>query len=221
MNEPYHEDEADTECLHAKTEQVRLSTGVHWGKEMCLDCGRFVRWIPAPKSDNLDDYVVPEEVAPVKLTGSEAQVKWATAIRLDLVKSLREASAPEKFIRGMKSIAEASWWIANRGRSFEQIRWPADWLPGASTLRKAPAVPTAPTAPTAIARPGPPQPPAAPRKPVQVAEGRFTAELTQGPDEKGLYHLMVSFDGRSSGTLRLLRAELVQLRATIDQVLEP
>jgi hypothetical protein len=38
------------DCEHANTRIEQLANGPHFGKEICTDCGRVLRWIPKPQT---------------------------------------------------------------------------------------------------------------------------------------------------------------------------
>lgn len=58
------------------------------------------------------------------MTGSEAQIKWAEEIRYALLARCRHAPG---VVACMKTITQATWWLANKDRNFNTIRWPAAW----------------------------------------------------------------------------------------------
>lgn len=39
-------------CGSGRTRQELITTGKHYGKEVCVDCGGWVRWLPKPKNQN-------------------------------------------------------------------------------------------------------------------------------------------------------------------------
>jgi len=96
----------------------------HHAAERCGACGRFLRWLPRPAGvipDHCLEAAVPR-ASPVPLRGTARQVEWATSIRTDL---LRRAAAQPRLAQLLMTIDDATWFIANRGRPLEQLRWPA------------------------------------------------------------------------------------------------
>jgi hypothetical protein len=62
-------------------------------------------------------------IAPVWLHGSPTQLDWAASIRDRLVGTARMEKRPLELLV-LKSIGDASWFIANKQRGLTEIRWP-------------------------------------------------------------------------------------------------
>lgn len=203
-------------CGHGTTYVEELPPGSqHFGKEMCSDCGKFVRWVPAPDCP-AENLVIPEcEVsAPVcQLMGTPKQVSWAEMLRRERLPQLQAKGCDDphwkKLAAAARQISDASWWIANRNSNLAAIRWPTQWRPGAA--------PAPPSTPAAVRQPRPGRErPARPDLEVAASQARsFTVEIEQ----EGEMHVMhVTFDGRSGGTLRLTEDELKQLAQAVNRV---
>lgn len=75
---------------------------------------------PHPKVNPASVRLLPE------LKGSEKQISWARALRADMLAEA-EAVLEDGLALAMRTIADATWWIANRDRVPEDYRWPAEW----------------------------------------------------------------------------------------------
>lgn len=206
-------------CAHGNTHVEELPAGnQHYGKEVCSDCGRFVRWIRAPECP-AENLVIPEcEVsAPVcQLVGTPKQVSWAEMLRRERLPQLQAKGMDDphwkKLAAAARQISDASWWIANRNSNLAAIRWPTQWRPGAAATAEA-----APARPVRPGRERPARPDLAePKESQEPARPAFRVEIEQ---EGSLHVMHVTFDGRSGGTLRLTEVELKQVAQAINRVL--
>ncbi len=201
-------------CGHGTTNVEVMPPGSqHYGKEMCSDCGKFVRWVPAPDCP-AENLIIPdcEVSAPVcQLVGTPKQVSWADMLRRERLPQLQAKGQTDptwkKLAAAARQISDASWWIANRNCNLAAIRWPTQWRSGASP---------APSAPPRPPRPGRERPARPDLEEAQLQPRSFSVEIEQ----EGEMHVMhVMFDGRSGGTLRLTEGELRQMGKAVNRVL--
>lgn len=40
----------ETQCQHHRLDVVETPEGPHYAKEVCADCGRFIKWLPKPEN---------------------------------------------------------------------------------------------------------------------------------------------------------------------------
>lgn len=74
----------------------------------------------------------------VKLVGSPKQVQWAEQVcRAKVLNTVQREHPMLAF--ALRLIADSTWFIANKDRSFNQIRWPDEWKRAGAT--GAPAAP--------------------------------------------------------------------------------
>ncbi len=62
--------------------------------------------------------------APVPLEGTPGQVAYGESVRRGMLAVLRR-SAPPDVLELLYSVKDATWWIANRGKPLDAIRWPS------------------------------------------------------------------------------------------------
>lgn len=129
-------------CGSSDLTPIRCATGPHHAKLTCDGCGRCVAFLPRPRgATSAEGFRRAAEAAPARLPdllGTPRQVAFARTVRAEMLRGLQEALSPDAY-RAMRGIADASWWIANKGRKAEDLRWPADWfVPDASACGEAP-----------------------------------------------------------------------------------
>jgi len=61
---------------------------------------------------------------PVGLVGTPKQVAFGESVRRSMLAVLRR-SAPEDVLELLLSVKDATWWIANRNKPLDEIRWPS------------------------------------------------------------------------------------------------
>lgn len=222
-------------CGHTNTKVERVVNSVHYGKEVCNDCGAFVRWVSGPKPGigtlRLPQFDVIPPLATLK--GSERQVQWAKSLREEMLTRFSARAQSDEAFRplywAVRSLEDAGWWIANRNQaSLETFSWPRTWWPeGAPT---APTDGPVPQARRAAARPpaqeivedGPPPsvrpaPRSAAPKVIEEKRSGFSVDINLSG---GLHVVAVTFDGRSGGVLRMTTEELRQFRTALDMHLK-
>jgi hypothetical protein len=62
-------------------------------------------------------------IAPARLHGSPAQLDWAASVRDRLLGDARGAKKPLELLV-LKSIDNAGWFLGNRDRGLDEVRWP-------------------------------------------------------------------------------------------------
>lgn len=100
----------------------------HYARLDCKGCGRFAKWAPWPDNRNIspDLWAMALRSSPCALRGSDGQVSMAKVVRSQLLARARRENRPE-LASLINSIQDASWFIANAGRSrdgFDAVRWP-------------------------------------------------------------------------------------------------
>lgn len=120
-----------TECPGCKSKQLATEvceSGPHYAKLRCSGCNRFIKFLPRPSepvglpSDELLALVRPRE-NPVALCGSEAQVKFAESCRSSIL--IRAKRAGHGILHSVAMcVADSSWFIANKDKALNMIRWP-------------------------------------------------------------------------------------------------
>jgi hypothetical protein len=98
----------------------------HHAKAACRRCERFVKWMPRPAGP-IPDYCLDAartRPGPAELVGTKAQVKWARAIR-DWMLVRAERDGRPRLAMLIRAIADSTWFIANRDRDLDTLRWPA------------------------------------------------------------------------------------------------
>jgi len=77
------------------------------------------------KLDEVEVPVIASNLPLPPLQGSDRQVKWAESLRPRMLGSV--ATSNPKLAAAMRSIDDATWWIANQSRSFSSWTWPKEW----------------------------------------------------------------------------------------------
>lgn len=66
------------------------------------------------------------------LIGTDPQVAYAENVRAAMVRRLNAVLSPDAF-RAMRGIEDATWWISNKDREADAIRWPSGWFEAQQT----------------------------------------------------------------------------------------
>lgn len=104
----------------------------HHAKAVCVDCGRFVRWLPKPNTTVMPAVTRAPDAPPAALVGTPDQIGAAQSIRNAMAATYR-ARGRRDVVDVLLSITSAGWFLANRNRSLEEIRWPGpEQLEGAA-----------------------------------------------------------------------------------------
>lgn len=105
-----------------------------------LVCSNPSRWIlVSPSWDVLELPNCGDNPPLAELTvGSSRQIAWAESIRGSMLRSSFKDSRFVKLAAAVKTINDATWWIANRDRRVEDMRWPREWWPKLETEAPAP-----------------------------------------------------------------------------------
>jgi hypothetical protein len=107
--------------------------GGHHAKLVCGACGRWLRWLPRPRPQTSAEGfrrgsgLAPPDGRLPPLAGTDRQVAYALTVRAGMLRRLRDALSPDAY-RALRGIADAPWWLANRDRPAEALRWPATWF---------------------------------------------------------------------------------------------
>lgn len=117
-------------CQRCGSKETRIelcTTGPHYGKVLCSDCGRFIKFAPRPSGGDAPadvmERVVPR-TSPVRLRGSERQVQFAESCRDQLLYRTKHGGRPDLHAVAM-CVADSSWFIANKEKPLAEIRWPS------------------------------------------------------------------------------------------------
>ena|SRR5438128_3692 len=116
-------------CGSTRTVSGPTLSGPHYAKLVCEDCGRFLRWLPAPGSEGgrPPDWLLEAAEAytgePVELRGTPKQIGWAETIRHRALLAARHRG-DDQLVAVFGVIVAASWFIANRARNAWEVRWP-------------------------------------------------------------------------------------------------
>lgn len=73
--------------------------------------------------EELRPYVVPRAV-PDQLIGTARQIEFASSIRRSFLAVARKY-APADIVDMMMCIRDSTWWIANRSRPLDKLKWPS------------------------------------------------------------------------------------------------
>lgn len=99
----------------------------HYAEWWCSVCNRHCGWVPAP-TVAIEDLELPPGLSErdrlPELVGTPKQVSFAELVRSHML-SRCSAFLPAQVVAAMRTIADASWWIANKDR--DEIRWPRTW----------------------------------------------------------------------------------------------
>lgn len=123
-------EKAEAACQKCGGALVRVESAgsVHHARLVCDACGTFVKWLPAARPEaqlRLPD--VPLDMDLPMLTGvSKSQTQFGEAMRSRMLEKLLGGVSRDQY-RALRSITDSSWWIANRDRAPELIRWPEAW----------------------------------------------------------------------------------------------
>lgn len=121
-------------CGRCGSENVaieRRPSGPHYADRRCQDCRSHCGFEPWP-TVNPDDLILPEPPegnALAKLAGTEKQIAWARSLRVELLRTWGAALPPD-LMAALRTITDSSWWIAQRGRRHDAIKWPNGWRRG-------------------------------------------------------------------------------------------
>lgn len=115
-------------CGMEANDQVLTPEGPHYGKVVCKKCGCWLTWLPRPPLP-IDKSKLPwhPEGAPLpKLTGaSQKQIEYGEQCRALMI--ARFQALDVQLYAAMLTITDATFWIANKDRAVDQIRWPKEW----------------------------------------------------------------------------------------------
>jgi hypothetical protein len=106
----------------------------HHAKLWCRSCERTVRWLPKPGPTPPPDEVFLRAAAGAPaagealpaLVGTVAQVEWAAKVRALLLRRIENELGHPPWLAA-RGIVTAGWWISNKDRRGDQIRWPESW----------------------------------------------------------------------------------------------
>ena len=116
-------------CQSEANNQVLTPDGPHYGKLVCASCGNFLTWLGRPVLP-INPAKLPkrDEGDPLpQMTGrSPAQIALGEGCRNMMMRKLKDRLAKNLY-DAMLTIRDATFWIANKDRSAEQIRWPHEW----------------------------------------------------------------------------------------------
>jgi len=119
-------------CGSEANDQVLTPDGPHYGKVVCQVCRAFLGWLPRPKvpEQPLDEEKLPQAqdhlLWPQLKGASERQVAYGDTCRFKLLDAL-EGRVTERVYSAAVTIADATFWIANKDRAPADIRWPKEW----------------------------------------------------------------------------------------------
>jgi hypothetical protein len=102
----------------------------HYRRRQCRTCGAFRGWEPRPAVDPDTMHVppgIPEGSPLPRLRGSSRkQEAFAEATRASLLPAWARFWPPD-VIQAVRAIDDATWWLANRGKRYDEVRFPAEW----------------------------------------------------------------------------------------------
>lgn len=115
-------------CQSTTLETVLCTHGPHYARRVCEN-GHFVDWVPRPREaqstipEMLKAFTAPRR-CPAPLRGSDRQCAAARAVRYNAIGFAEKAGEPE-FARLLASIADATWFLANKGLFPPDLKcWP-------------------------------------------------------------------------------------------------
>jgi hypothetical protein len=112
---------------------------IHYAKQQCRQC-RHVVWLPRPVRlitreivHALAPLALPEDAPLPDLEGTPAQVEYAANVRALALPRLKRDLGPNLF-RLTRGITSAAWWLMNKDKSPQEIRWPEAWFEAATIV---------------------------------------------------------------------------------------
>lgn len=102
------------------------TSGPHYAKLNCSECGRFIKFMPRPGGGEVPEAVlakVTARTAPAALRGTPAQIKFAESCRDSILYRAKKAGLGILHSVAL-CVVDASWFIANKDRRLNEIRWP-------------------------------------------------------------------------------------------------
>lgn len=103
--------------------------GPHFAKLVCAECRRMDKFLPRPEGPRTAppravlDRVRPRAKACV-LRGTPNQVRFASSLRQTLMHQARESES-RALLDLIMCVSDATWFIAQKGRTAGDIRWPS------------------------------------------------------------------------------------------------
>jgi hypothetical protein len=105
--------------------QVEPAGSTHYARLACRSCGRLQRWLPRPTAPAVPAVARSLEDGPALLRGTPAQIGAAESIRGAMIRKARLAGLT-RTLRVLYAVADASWFLANRERALDELRWPSE-----------------------------------------------------------------------------------------------
>lgn len=113
-----------TRCGSATLVEVPTPEGPHYAKLVCEECGGFIKWLPRPAPAAMPVVDRPDAAPLAEIAAkSEAQAEAARSIRADWLRKCRGAGLA-RTAKVLSSVIDASWFLANRNRGLDELKWP-------------------------------------------------------------------------------------------------
>lgn len=119
-------------CGAEANDQVLTPEGPHYGKLVCKVCRTFLGWLPKPPTPELplDEEKLPQadnmDMLPALKGVSERQIEFGGNCRSKLLDAMH-GRVSERIYRAAVTIVDSTFWIANKDRQPNQVKWPREW----------------------------------------------------------------------------------------------